>query len=406
MDRNDQEFFDDDAPEEPRAWVPVAGADGVPEPDRTPPSRRSFLKAAALGVGATSPFWRSLVPFSAFGDDLSSLNCTANDVRIIGSGQVLNEPCNCPAGSTFTAQVRFRVVNNTGTSRYCVTLHLCPVSLPGGGTFAPPDVIIGDIPANFDGFKTVNIANYPCGAGNLCFGVFQPGDDDVDAKGVRCPNGDCCSTISWNVRPNDPCPVPAGDQISSKCRHQQICIASRGATTVDCNTGSAGVQSNCQVACGSNVTVRVCTLSPASFGPFTFSLNGQSFGPTTDTCHDFVIGPVTQNTALNASVLDGTGCAKAATGQITTTAPTANIALAGNNNCNGVLTFTASAAGFSGCTVVWKVDTQVVAGNGNQLTYQPRLDGICHTIRAELNCGGCTAVAERSVSQCATTTVC
>ena len=403
MDRSDQEFFEDHRSEAAGDWVPVAGSDGELEPGRRPPSRRSFLKAAALGVGATSPFWRALIPLGAFGDDLSSLNCTANDVRIIGSGQILNEPCGCTG--TFNAQVRFRVVNNTGTDRYCVTLHLCPAQ----NGFAPGDIIIGDVPANFDGFKTVTINNYPCGASLLCFGAFQPGDDDVDAKGVRCPDGECCSTISWNVRPNDPCPVPAGTQITSKCRHQQICIQGRGTTTIDCNTSTTGVQTNCSVACGATTTLRVCTTNGSALAPFTYTLSdGQSFGPTNDSCHDFTVGPITQpSTTFTATVTDKDGCAKSASATITTTAPSASLSVAGTGNCNGVLTVTANVPGFSGCTVAWKVDGAPVSGNPNgTLTYGPVLDGVCHTIRADVNCGGCTAFATTQVSQCVTTTSC
>ena len=45
-------------------------------------------------------------PLTAFADNLSGLNCTANDVRILGAGPDLNEPCTC--SGTFTADVRFR----------------------------------------------------------------------------------------------------------------------------------------------------------------------------------------------------------------------------------------------------------------------------------------------------------
>jgi hypothetical protein len=72
-------------------------------------SRRTFLKAAALGTAAAA-LWQkgpglSLGPAAAFADNLSSLNCTANDVRIPSAGIITNEPCNCQG--TFTANVVF-----------------------------------------------------------------------------------------------------------------------------------------------------------------------------------------------------------------------------------------------------------------------------------------------------------
>src|SRR5207248_8782906 len=93
-------------------------ADDTPQPvaeSQAKPgwNRRTFLKAAALGTAAAALINRvgdgglSFGPLSDLADDLSSLNCTANDVRIVGPGLVLNEPCNCT--SPFTAQVQFHI---------------------------------------------------------------------------------------------------------------------------------------------------------------------------------------------------------------------------------------------------------------------------------------------------------
>src|SRR3954447_23249484 len=67
--------------------------------------RRGYLAAAALGSAAAALVGSgsSLGSLTAFADDLSTLNCTANDVRIVGTGKILNEPCNCAAGSPFDA---------------------------------------------------------------------------------------------------------------------------------------------------------------------------------------------------------------------------------------------------------------------------------------------------------------
>ncbi len=193
----------------------------------TPWSRRTFLKAAAMGTAAAAVFQKgpglSFGPAAAYADDISSLNCTANDVRIPSPGKILNEPCDCPVGKTFDADVSFHIINNTGTSRYCVTLHLCPITLADGTILQLDNVVIGDIDAGFNGDKTVTIKNYPCGAGTLCFGSCGPGIDPVTGlgdcsfpKGTNCPPSPaCCSTITWNVKASDPCPDTTR-QISSK----------------------------------------------------------------------------------------------------------------------------------------------------------------------------------------------
>ena len=414
MDPTDNEFLDDEGREAPGEWVPVAGADGVLEPDRQPPSRRSFLKAAALGIGATSPFWRSLIPFSAFGHDATGLNCTANDVRIVGPGVIVNEPCNCTG--TFTAQVQFTVENNAAAERHCITVHFCPVRF-NGQTIDLGDVLIGTIPGKTTRTVTVNIPNYPCGAGLICFGGAGSQPDGSFLKGEACPD-DCCTVISWDVgqpQSEAECRQSALDPIPSKCRRQQVCIRGRGTPTLNCDP--ATTDPNCTVPCGTSASLQVCAnnLGP---GPYTYKLlaaNGttvlQTFGPTSATCHTFTVSNITTTTTFNASVTDsGTPpCTKATNAvTVTTQAPQAAISVAGNNNCNGVLTFTATAAGFSGCTVAWKVDGNPVAGQPDgTLRYGPVLDGVCHRIDARVTCGGCVADApSKSVSQCATTTNC
>jgi hypothetical protein len=385
-------------------------------------NRRKFLAAAALGSAAAALVTKAdglggvqLGPLVAFADDLSGLNCSANDVRIVGPGIVVNEQCNCTG--TFNAQVRFRIINNTGTQRYCVTVHFCPGTLPGGGTFNPGDVLIGDIPAKSDAFYTVTIPNYPCGAGRVCFGACGPGTDETTGqpdcsfpKNTPCPSGQCCTTISWDVNPGCPDRV-----ITSKCRHQQVCIQGRGGATLDCDTGATGVQTNCNVQCGSTTTVRLCTTEAASFGPFTFVLrvpgqSDQTFGPTNDTCHDFTVGPITGTTTITGDVRSNDGCTKSASVTLTTTAVTAGLA-ASTPGCDGKITFTASTTGAGSCTYEFFVDgvSKRAASASNTFTYDPcalgTLDGACHTVRVRVVCGGCEASASRQVVQCVNTSV-
>jgi hypothetical protein len=394
---------------------PFERVDELPEtPDdagvlRTGWDRRTFLKAAALGTAAAATGAALIKPLSAYADNLSSLNCTANDVRIIGPGQIINEPCNCTG--VFNAQVRFRVINNTGTTRYCVTVHFCPGPLPGGGTFDPGDVLIGDIPPKSDAFYTVTIPNYPCGAGLVCFGACGTGTDPDTgqpdcsfAKGEACPAGACCTTISWDVNPGCPTRV-----ISSKCRHQQVCIQGRGRATLDCDTSAAGVQTNCPVECGASTTLRLCTTEAASFGPFVFTLTG---GGTTQTvtsagpCVDFTVGPITDTTQFTGTVRSNDGCEKTASVTLTTTPITVALDVSGEEACgSGNLRFTAS-TGRTGCTYNFKVDgTSVPNTESNTYDYPADPDSTCHRVSVVATCGGCASnEASITVSQCVTTT--
>ncbi|MBX6722052.1 MAG: twin-arginine translocation signal domain-containing protein [Dactylosporangium sp.] len=374
-------------------------------------SRRTFLKAAALGTAAAALVKNGeglrFGPLAALADDLSGLNCTANDVRIVGPGQIINEPCNCTG--TFNAQVKFRVINNTGTTRYCVTVHFCPGKLDGGGTFSPGDVLIGDIPAKSDAFYTVTIPNYPCGSGLVCFGECGPGTDPDTGKpdcsfpkGAACPSGKCCTTISWDVNPGCPKNV-----ISSKCRHQQVCIQGRGSTTLDCDTSATGLQTTCNVECGATTTVRACTSNPASLGPFTYTLSdGQSFGPTTDTCHDFTVGPITEDTTIDATITDKDGCSSKASVTLKTAQITVTLDVSGGDTCgSGDLTFTAS-TGKTGCSYAFSVDGKEVQNStSNTYSYSANPDSACHTVSVVATCGGCVSnTASKTVKQCVQTT--
>lgn len=383
------------------------------EDDEDRASRRTFLKAAVLGVGAAA-IHQGFNPVSAYANDLSSFQCTANDVRIVGPGRILNEPCSCTG--TFNAQVAFTVENNAGADRYCITLHLCPTVINGQTVNLGDVVLQGSISGKTTQVMTATIPNYPCGAGLVCFGSSGGNGDGTFAKGERCPDGACCSTVTWNVRANDSCPVPAGTEISSKCRHQSICIQGRGAVTLDCDTSASGVQTDCTVQCGSSATLRLCT--SGGVGPFTFRVAGGGFDETrsnsSNLCETFTIPSVTATTVFTGSVTDADGCTRSA--QVTLrTSPVTPVIAVNSSNCNGVLTISASVAGFTGCSHAWTIDgaaaantttdTLLVRVNSNGTLDYRNLDNTCHTIGVTSTCGNCSGTASVRVKQnCVVTT--
>jgi hypothetical protein len=363
-----------------------------------PWDRRTFLKAAALGAAATA-LWQkgpglTFGPAAAYANDLSHLPCTANDVQVIGTGIVINEPCDCT--DTFDAVVQFTVRNITGTGRYCVALHL-----PDG-----TDLLLRDangsstVAANSDTIMFATFEDFPCGAGLVCFG--QPGV----VRG-KCDPG-TCATVAWSTTPNQAnCTSPDQTPPGGQCRHQQICIQGRGNTTLDCDLSTTAIEESCAVQCGAMATLRLCTTSDASLGPFTFTLDGQSFGPTADTCHDFVVGPITETTTFTGCVTDADGCERCDSVELTTTPLTATIAISGNEACDdgSNVTFTATVSGGTGCEFQWSVDGTAVAGaTAASFEYPPDPDNLCHTVSVRIVCGGCEANASTTVRQCINTT--
>jgi hypothetical protein len=157
------------------------------------------------------------------------------------------------------------------------------------------------------------------------------------------------------------------------------------------------------VECGDTTTVRLCTTSPADFGPFTFTLDGQT-ETSANQCHTFTVGPITEDTQVCGTVTDNTGCVSAeACVDLTVTEITPEIAVSGDTDCNGNLTLTASAPGFEGCTFVWS-EGGTELGTGATLAYR-QLDGVCHTIAVAATCGGCVGSADVNILQCVETTV-
>src|SRR5215207_999166 len=111
-------------------------------------------------------------------------------------------------------------------------------------------------------------------------------------------------------------------------------------TTLDCNTSTAGLQTNCPVACGDTRTVRLGTTEPAGLGPFSFTLHvpgqpDQTFtGP--GPCHDVNVGPITATTTITGDVTSAVGnCTKSASASVTltTTLITVNLAAFGGGQC-------------------------------------------------------------------------
>ncbi|MFL5759579.1 MAG: twin-arginine translocation signal domain-containing protein [Thermomicrobiales bacterium] len=381
---------DDFCPEEPEKAVESPRAlmdDGVTE---TPLHRRKFLKAAAIGtaVAAFAGKGINFGPLSAYADVLTNVNCTANDVRISGPGIIINEPCSCPTGK-FDAQVKFRIINNTGTSRYCVTSHLCPGRDAAGNIVVPAqDIIFGTIGPNFNDFVTVAIKDYPCGAGSVCFGAAGSGVDGGFAKGETCPAGQCCTIISWNVVANDACPQPHSDIIKSKCRAQQVCIIGRGKAKLDCDPTTATDEAFCTVGCGKSTIVRLSTSSATSFGPFKFALSdGQTYqGVAGETFHDFTVGPLTAlSTTLTGTVTDNTGCPSSDSTELRTS-PTVKPAIENppKLDCDGTASYKItnfdSSLSYNWYVSVNNAPTGSSLGTGQTLTHQWPQDDASHCV--------------------------
>jgi hypothetical protein len=361
----------------------------------------------------------------AAANDLSDYPCTAEDVEIVGSGIVVNEPCVCTPGGTFNATVQFTVRNNTSTSRYCIALHLIP---DGVVLTQPMDVVLRDIngvstaPGKSGGARykdTVmygTIANYPCNAGIACFG----------SAGVvrgKCSPGQC-TTISWNTSPgNAACTTADQSPPGGQCRHQQVCVIGYGAT-LQCTA-------NCTVACGSSATLQACVVGPMDRGPYQLTLVGDdgstatqsTFGDASGTaCLNFTVNPTkSPTTSYTLTVRDKNNCTRTATASVTVTPTTATITPPTNPGCNGILVYTASVSGRT-CSFTWTVDGQSLAtflagggaddarvarvsGTGNTTLAFRALDGACHTIGVSASCPNgqqtpCTATASTKVKQC------
>jgi len=384
-----------------------------------------MLTVVALGVACAAGAAR----FAA-ANDLSTLPCTAGDVEIVGNGLVLNEPCTCTAGSTFNAQVQFTVRNNTSTGRYCIALHLVP---DGSYSTTPIDIVLRDANGSstapgksgserfHDTVMYGTLPNFPCSIGIVTFG--SPG-----VTRGKCLPGQC-TTISWNTSGGAAsCTTADQSPPGGQCRHQQVTIVGYGATLA-CTAG-------CTPGCGGTTTLRACVTAPTSRGPFSLVVTGSdgstatqsTFGDASGTaCLDFTVSPSqSPTTTYTLTVTDKDGCTRTATQAINVTALTVTITPPSTPGCNGVLSYSASATGGSGCSFTWTVDGQslatFLAGGGADAARIARtsgsdaasfdfraLDNACHTIGVSCSCptanGTCTGSTSVTAKQCVGSTL-
>jgi len=394
-------------------------------------ARALARKATALlaAVTTTAFMFVSSLPTPASANDLSDYPCTAGDVEIVGAGIVINEPCSCPPGGKFNAQVQFTVRNNTSTGRYCIALHLVPDGAVAKQAF---DIVLKDANGNstapgksggekyHDTVMFGSIADFPCNTGEVCLG--QSGV----VRG-KCSPG-TCTTISWNTSPgNAGCTTADQSPPGGQCRHQQVCVVGFGAT-LECTA-------NCTPACGATATLQACVTAPAIRGPFQLGLAGDDGSsatqsafadPSGTTCVSFSVNPTkSPTTTYTLTVTDKDGCTRTAQTSLTVSAVTASISQ-GTAGCNGLARFIGSVTGKTGCSYTWKIDgvslatflaggtskdarvATVSGAAGDSLDFRC-LDNACHTIEVSSSCANgtqtpCTAKATTTASQCVTTT--
>ncbi len=347
MSSNESNELSGNVPGEPTDNTsPGSGAEPTTEPSW---SRRTFLRAAALGAAVTGAMLIDkdragrlhLGGAAALANDLSDYPCTANDIDV-GTGTVVNEPCACT--NTFNAQVAFPVTNRTSALRYCVTLHL-----PGGFGVPSQDVVLSTqsgsttVPSNSTVMMFGQVVGFPCNptGGVVCIG--QPGT----IRG-KCDPG-TCATIAFNTSAQSPCPddSPPGGQ----CRHQQVCIQAFGASLTCVDNCTNRNPTNCNVGCGQTLSL-LATASGASQGATagTYSFNVTrpdgthvTGSPITGTSPRCFTDATPQQGTYTLTVGDSAGCVRTATTSVsvqTVSPPT--LTQQGTPDCNGNTTFTAS----------------------------------------------------------------
>jgi len=390
--------------------APIEQAEVAPEAAADTPSkwglnRRKFLTAAALGTAAAALLNKGadgllhIGPLTALANDLSGNPCTAQDVTVAPQAFVINEPCTC--SGTFNATVQFTVTNNTGTSRYCVTLHI-----PTGFGVPPQDVVLGDIASNTTQTMTGIVTGFPCNpsGGQVCIG--SPGSD-----GRRKCAANTCLTVAWNTSPGAACPdtSPPGGQ----CRHQRVCITGYGASLA-CVGNDCTTPGSCDAPCGGSLHL-LATVG-GGVPPYTYTLTGsdgtmQTFptsGTTTDTSHCFTVTPTLASTTYTLTVTDSQPCSRTATAVVTSSpvaAPTLSRTgpdCAGNTtitvtNCDPNLTYTFTEGGTtlgSGCSLTHQFapgshTVTVTASNGNTACNKSTDETftVNESVSTSINCG-------------------
>jgi hypothetical protein len=371
-------------------------------------SRRTFLKAAALGTAAAALLNRDALgnldfgASSAFADNLSTLGCTANDVQLLGAGQILNEPCNCAPGTSFTAQVAIPIFNNSSSDRNCVQLHLCDtlVSISPTQTvtlsFPDPILLTSSIAGKTTSTVTVSLGWF-CGLGNVCFGspvTFN------NAGNPTC-TGACCIVITWRVPGQDTNCNNKVSYIKSKCGMPGVfCITGRQNGLI-CN-------GNCGAGCGG-----VSTLVASQTGggaPFVFCLNSDATSTACQTVTSGLGGTVsfmvTTTSCTTYTVVEtaGTGTAichvtklltlcPSPLGSLTVTAPS-------TADCSGTFCVTATVSGADKyCFSVGTTTLCSTTTNVNCYTVTPGLTSQAVTISVVgSNAAGCTSPGAATVT--------
>jgi hypothetical protein len=462
----DDTFDTYESPDDSSQGTYEAPDDGAAGGERPGWSRRTFLKAAALGTAAAALLHHSggdggglsslgFGPLSALANDLSDFPCTAQDIDV-GEGVVINEPCaaaNCTG--TFCALVKFPVFNNTSTGRYCISLHL-----PAQGNIPQQDVLLktgfatgGTGPCGTPGDPNTCptltgtstaagrnqgesthltimygvITNFPCSAGRVCFGNEVPADftGKCTQAGIAP-----CATIGFSTTPGDATCAGADQRPPrGQCRHRQICVRGFGAT-LECADGSCNAitATTCDVPCGQPLKLKgsasggttdcdgnACTTPP------TLTLTGPGIttplSPDANGCFT-VNNPQAGTYTLTAT--DCHGCTRTASKAVTVTEITATLTdTTPSATCsNGQRTFSASGGTSASCTYTFSVDGTVVqaASTTTTFTYDPVAlacasggtfvpFNTCHTVRVDIDCGGsCTAHDEIHFTQCVGTT--
>jgi hypothetical protein len=373
-------------------------------------SRRTFLKAAALGTAAAALLNRDALgnldfgASSAFADDLSNLGCTANDVQLLGTGKVINEPCTCSAGSSFTAQVVFTIFNNASSARNCVELHLCPAtatitvgSTTTTSTFANTGFVA--LTSSIAGKTTATVtASVPwvCGAGVVCFGTPPiPGG----GGNPTCPPGACCTVITWRIPGESTNCSTAIKFIKSKCGMQSVCIVGRsnGLTcTGNCGTGCGGVST-------------LVASQTGGTGPYTFCLSPGNQVCQTDSSSSvgatvsFTV-TTTETTTYTVVETNGTGTAVCAvTESLTLTATplgTLTVTAPSTADCSGAFCVTATVSGADKyCFSVGTTTLCSTTTNVNCYTVRPGLTSQIVTISVVgSNAADCTSPGAATVT--------
>ena len=398
----------------------------------TPWTRRTFLKAAALGTVAAAVFNKgpgaSFGPAAAWANDLSNSPCTAQDTFLVGSGLVVNEPCVCTG--TFNAVVAFELHNGTGTNRYCLALHI-----PAGSGIPAGDYILN---TEDDGSGTSTLPpgthtmfgffpNFPCNTGGtaVCVGPLDSSGNPTVVRG-KCDAG-TCATLAWSTSPNAAgCTTADQSPPGGQCRHQGICIQGFGITAT-CADGSCNARSLtnncCSVNCGASLNVKI-TVSGQSGTPCASppTVSVKRPGATTFT-------NVTLNSSgcyVDSSPVQGTytfratdchGCTRDTTLAVCVAQPTIGAPSLVANPCDGKAKFRAGTVTGGTAPFTFKfsldggADVNGTGTNGDEFVYSPSLvsgglDTSCHSLVAKVtDANGCTATSSATTfSQCVSTT--